>query len=71
MKQKLLDFLGDKAENYYGSIVEDCFGVFVYGSGNFFSMPALSLLIEFTQLHGYHCYVSTIRDEVRFRIYRS
>lgn len=71
MKQKLLDFLGDYAETYCSRIVEDCDGIYVYGSGNFLSMSALSSLIEFAQRHGFHYYVNSFRDEVRFRIYRS
>lgn len=71
MKQKLLDFLGDYAETYCSRIEEDCDGIFVYGSGNFLSMSALTSLIVFANFYGFHYYVGTFCDEVRFRIYRS
>lgn len=70
MKQKLLDFLGDRAETYFKSIEEASDGLYVYGACDMLSMSALSHLIKFARRYKLHYYVSTRRNEVYFRLYK-
>lgn len=70
MKQKLLDFLGNRAETYCSRIEEASDGIFVYGACDMFSMSALSYLIKFAQRHDLHYYISTRLNEVYFRLYK-
>lgn len=70
MKQKLLDFLGNRAETYCSSIEESSNGLYVYGSNDMFSMSALACLIKFARRYKLHYYVSTYHYEVYFHLYK-
>lgn len=69
MKQKLLDFLGDRAEIYFSSIEEASDGLFVYGASDVLSMSAIYYLIKFARRHKLHYYVSTYHCGVYFHLY--
>lgn len=70
MKQKLLKFLGSRAETYCKRIEEDSDSLFVYGSVDMFSQSALDYIIKFARRHKLHYYVSTRLNEVYFRLYK-